>query len=191
MAIVNILIQSLVGTRSLTISSFGSQGENPCQVSLVLPRLVSVRPIYFFPCTEAASVSIKECWTQLRGTWNAIVGFEFTMNYLIAILDHKYSMDRVENYQNAKVGYENTTRNIVFNHRRGALDSNGTLSKLVPSAGGQRWGLQCNKLDSMSRTHCHWGLKPQKWVESVSAAPKTKKVQGWKYAVSSTVTIPQ
>ena len=66
------------------------------------------------------------------------MGFEYTMNYPIAILDHKYSTDRVENFPIAKMGYENTTRNIVFNHRRGALDSDGTLSKLVPSAGGQR-----------------------------------------------------
>ena len=75
-------------------------------------------------------MSIKESSTQLRGTWNATVGFEYTMNYPIAILDHKYSMDRVENHPNAKVGYENTTRNIVVNPRRGALDSDGMLSTI-------------------------------------------------------------
>ena len=38
----------------------GLQGENPCQVLLVLPGLMSVHLIHFFLCAEATLVSIKE-----------------------------------------------------------------------------------------------------------------------------------
>ena len=50
------------------------QGENPCQVLLVLPGLMSVRLFYFFLCAEAALVSTKEPSTQPRGSRNATVG---------------------------------------------------------------------------------------------------------------------
>ena len=73
----------------------GPQGENPCQVLLVLPGLMSVRFFYFFPCDEAALVSIKESSTPREDLVNATVGYKYTR------------LLRVE-LANATVGYEYT-----------------------------------------------------------------------------------